>query len=265
MSEYLHGYDQGEFHRLVEQAEFLGPEIFQQIDLSFSKQLLEPGCGAGAQTRFLAMRAPSAQILSFDRAEDPIAFAKNWLKNTDTSIQSRIRFIASEAMALQKDYADTFDACYICWMLEHVPDPVQLLKDIKPLLQKNARIFITEVQNDTLRFFPECPLTMQAWEAICKHQLAIGGDPYVGNKCAGYLAEAGFSNIEVLPHLMIRSKDAPSERDAMVQYWAKLMYSAVRFIDQSLWDGVEEELTIWLQNKNARFEYTFVQSFGSNV
>lgn len=265
MEAYLHGYDQGEFHRLVEQAEFLGPEIFQEIDLSFSRHLLEPGCGAGAQTRYLAQKAPKAQILSFDLAAAPIAFAQHWLSQADKNLQQRIEFKQSEVTALLTDYANYFDACYICWMLEHVPKPVNLLKDIHPLLQQGAKIFVTEVQNDTLKFFPECPLTMQVWHAMCEYQISIKGDPYVGEKCASILSEAGYTNIIVKPHQMVRSQAKPEQLESMIRYWTKLMFSAVRFLDTSLWNGVENELELWLQQPDAQFEYTFIQTFADKA
>ncbi|MFN4123094.1 MAG: methyltransferase domain-containing protein [Flavobacteriales bacterium] len=263
MGTYLHGYDQDEFHRLVEQAEFLGPEIFQEIDLSFSTRLLEPGCGAGAQTRYLTQKAPNAQILSFDVAEAPIAFAKHWLSQADERLQKRIEFRQAEAAELRTDYANFFDACYICWMLEHVTEPAKLLKEIYPLLQQGAKIFVTEVQNNTLTFYPPCPLTMRVWKAICDHQQAIGGDPFVGEKCASYLSEAGYDKIEVKPHQMIRSQVDHQNLHEMIQYWIKLMFSAARFLDVSLWDGVENELAVWMKHPDAQFSYTFVQSFAT--
>lgn len=262
MAAYLHGYDQDEFHRLVEQAEFLGPEIFQEIDLSFSTRLLEPGCGAGAQTRYLAQKAPKAQIVSFDLAAEPIAFANHWLSQADEQLHKRIKFVQSTAADLVKDYANYFDTCYICWMLEHVPEPVKLLNEIHSLLQPGAKIFITEVQNDTLKFYPECPLTMRVWQAMCEYQLSIHGDPYVGKKCASYLIESDFMNVTVKPHQMLRSQAQPEQLQAMLRYWIKLMFSAARFLEKSLWDGVENELELWLKHPDARFEYTFIQTFG---
>jgi ubiquinone/menaquinone biosynthesis C-methylase UbiE len=261
MSDYIHGYNEQEFQRLLHQAEFLAPYIFENLDFSSSKRILEPGCGVGAQTRILAGKSPKAQLVSFDRAEAPIQKAKEWLLD-QKDLAKRIQFLQTEPQKLQKEFTAYFDTCYICWMLEHVAEPVAFLREIKPLLQIGGRIIITEVQNETLILSPDCPITMRFWKAICDYQLSIEGDPYVGLKCADYLKQAGYRNIVQRPYTMRLDASTPQKLGDMLRYWVELMRSVNPFLPSSLWDGVEKEMHELSKHPQAVFSYTFIQTVG---
>jgi ubiquinone/menaquinone biosynthesis C-methylase UbiE len=261
MSDYIHGYNEQEFQRLLHQAEFLAPYIFENLDFSSSKKILEPGCGVGAQTRIIAKISPNAQIVSFDRAEAPILKAKEWLLDKP-ELSKRIRFLQTDPIKLQENYSNYFDTCYICWMLEHIAEPVPFLSGLKPLLQVEGRILLTEVQNNSLVFSPECPIAMRFWKAICDYQLSIYGDPNVGMKCAAYLQEAGFREIVQRPYTMFIDTSAPQKLKSMLLYWVELMRSVSPFLPPSLWDGVEKEMHELSEQPQAAFSYTFIQTEG---
>jgi len=263
MSAYIHGYNEEEFQRLLHQAEFLAPYIFENLDFSATKRILEPGCGVGAQTRILAEISPNAEVIAFDSAESPILKAKEWLLN-QPEFSRRIQFLQTNPIKLQENYSNYFDTCYICWMLEHIAEPVTFLSEIKPLLQNNGRILITEVQNDSLVLFPECPITMRFWKAICDYQLSIDGDPYVGLRCVDYLKQAGYRNIVQRPYTMRLDASTPQKLGDMLRYWVELMRSVNPFLPSSLWDGVEKEMHDLSKHPQAVFSYTFIQSEGVN-
>lgn len=50
---YLHGFSKTEQDRLREQAVFSEQTIYRDIDFSESKNIIEVGCGVGAQTEIL--------------------------------------------------------------------------------------------------------------------------------------------------------------------------------------------------------------------
>lgn len=261
MCAYIHGYNEEEFQRLLHQAEFLAPHVLKNLDFSSSKRILEPGCGVGAQTRILAAIAPNAQVIAFDKADAPILKAKEWLVN-QPEFSERIQFLQTDPIKLRKNYSNYFDTCYICWMLEHITEPVPFLIELKPLLQDEGRILLTEVQNDSLVLSPECPITMRFWKSICDYQLSIQGDPNVGMKCAAYLQEAGFREIVQRPYTMFIDASAPQKLKAMLLYWVELMRSVSPFLPASLWDGVEQEMHELSEQPQAIFSYTFIQTEG---
>ena len=76
MANYVHGFDPEEQLRLKEQAEFLAPMVYKELDFSGCKQLLEVGSGVGAQTRILLERFPDLQITCVDYSAVQLAQAR---------------------------------------------------------------------------------------------------------------------------------------------------------------------------------------------
>ena len=76
MANYVHGFDPEEQLRLKEQAEFLAPMVYKELDFSGCKQLLEVGSGVGAQTRIMLERFPDLQITCVDYSAVQLAQAR---------------------------------------------------------------------------------------------------------------------------------------------------------------------------------------------
>jgi ubiquinone/menaquinone biosynthesis C-methylase UbiE len=120
--EYLHGFSSTEQERLYKQARFLEESVYQNIDFSDSKKLIEVGCGVGAQTEILLERFPHLHITGVDASEAQLKTATARLQGSPE--KSRVDFFQADALHLQfKD--DSFDSAFICWFLEHVQEPVE--------------------------------------------------------------------------------------------------------------------------------------------
>ena len=79
---YLHGYTKEEQNRLYQQARFLETSVFESIDFSKSKRLLEVACGVGAQTEILLKRFPHIKIDGIDASQEQLHTAEKHLKNS---------------------------------------------------------------------------------------------------------------------------------------------------------------------------------------
>jgi hypothetical protein len=66
---YLHGFSPVEQARLIKQARLLESTIFNSIDYTGVKQLLEVGSGVGAQTEILLRRFPDLRVTCVDLNE----------------------------------------------------------------------------------------------------------------------------------------------------------------------------------------------------
>jgi len=73
---YLHGYSPEEQARLVKQARFLEPTVFENVNFSKQQKLLEVGCGVGAQTEILLRRFPHLKIHGIDSSKPQITRAR---------------------------------------------------------------------------------------------------------------------------------------------------------------------------------------------
>ncbi len=73
---YIHGYDPRENERLADQAGTLVDLLHSDTAYASGSNVLEAGCGVGAQTITLARRSPHARFTSVDISAASIAEAR---------------------------------------------------------------------------------------------------------------------------------------------------------------------------------------------
>ncbi|NJN37341.1 MAG: TetR family transcriptional regulator [Nitrospiraceae bacterium] len=93
--------------------------------------------------------------------------------------------------------AESFDAAFLCWVLEHVSDPMRVLSEVRRMLRPGSPVVVTETQNMSFFLDPYSPQTLAYWLAFNDHQLELGGDPFVGAKLGNMLQAVGYRDIEV--------------------------------------------------------------------
>ena len=219
---YIHGFTKGEQDRLFEQARVHEDAIFNTIDLSQCKSILEVGSGVGAQTQILLERFPEAKIQCVDASPEQVARAKSAL--TAQVKYGRVKI--DQADALHLPYKDnSFDGAFICWLLEHVQDPIGILAEAKRCLKPGGVIYVNEVFNATFYVHPYSPATLKFWFEFNDYQWSLKGDPFVGGKLANYLMAAGYQNVstKVLTHQY--DNRYPKKRAAFIDYWTELLLS----------------------------------------
>ena len=219
---YIHGYLDEEQERLREQALVIERPIYDFIDFSGVRDLLEIGSGVGAQTEILLRRFPHLKITGVEYESKQIKKALENMSNLDYG-NDKVEYLQQDATSL--DLSKQFDAAFICWVLEHIPQPVRVLKSMKPFLKKGAMVSITEVFNRTFYTYPIVPEVMEYWEIYNEYQEEIGGDPQVGAKLGDLLLEGGYVDIDLRSggfHLDSRNQE---EKRIVFNYWKNLMSS----------------------------------------
>lgn len=219
---YLHGFSKDEQDRLYQQARFFEPSVYQNVDFSQAKNLIEIGCGVGAQTEILLERFPEVDITGVDASEDQIARARDHL--TEAVSEGRVDLHQVDALHLPFE-ENSFDGAFICWLLEHVQTPVEILKEAHRVLRPHGKIICNEVLNATFYMHPYSPATQQFWFEFNDHQWNLKGDPFVGGKLANYLLQANFQEIktEVITHHY--DNRTPKIRAQFIEYWTSLLLS----------------------------------------
>jgi len=260
---YLHGYSPQEQERLYQQARFLEHSVFDQIDFSKQSKILEVGCGVGAQTEILLERFPQLQISGVDSSAKQIQKAKQRLKKEIKNGQ--VDFEVADALKLPfKD--DTFDGAFVCWFLEHVQTPVEILAEVRRALKPAGVIYCSEVLNATFYVHPYSPATLQYWFAFNDHQWMLKGDPFVGAKLANYLLASGFQNVETNVVTHHYDNRAPKKRAQFIEYWSSLLLSGAPGLlkAEKVTDEIVEEMTRELdrlkEDPNAVIFYSWVQA-----
>jgi ubiquinone/menaquinone biosynthesis C-methylase UbiE len=260
---YLHGYSDEERSRLGEQARVLAPWIHRGLPYAHSRNLLEIGCGTGAQLERLLDAFPQLHVTGVDRAADQIDAARRVLSGP--SHAPRAALVAAPAEALPFGDA-AFDSAFLCWILEHVESPARVLAELHRVLAPGAPVVITEVQNASLLLRPHAPRAMRYWDALNAQQLAMGGDPYVGARLGHYLHHAGFQDIVTTPGDMLFDDRDPAGRAAFCAYTKTLFLSAAPAllaagrVDQGDIDGMCEDLDAIGRGPGSLYFYTFVRA-----
>jgi ubiquinone/menaquinone biosynthesis C-methylase UbiE len=261
---YLHGFTREEQERLYRQARFLEHRVHEGLPLRRAKKLIEIGCGVGAQTDILLRRHPDVHVTGVDASPPHLERARKHLLGLPWA-KGRAEFVQGDAGNLQFD-SDSFDSAFLCWILEHVADPLLVLSEARRVLRPGSPIVCTEVLNATFFLEPYSPSTLAYWMAFNDHQLELGGDPFVGAKLGNMLQAVGYRDIEVEVKPIHLDNRFPGERAEFIEYWTELLLSGAPGlanagkVSASTVAGMKAELEEVAHNPNAVFFYCFVQA-----
>lgn len=162
--------------RLEEQARFiLKEEIHSLIEFGATEgsRVLDLGCGTGQLTRALAKQVgPDGEVIGVD-ADSGIFPQQN--------DQPGLSFECHRAGALPKSLG-VFDLIYARFLFQHLPDPVEALRNAASLLAPDGRIVIVDSDDGLILTYPSKPELDTLLEAARAKQASKGGDRYIGRK-----------------------------------------------------------------------------------
>lgn len=260
MSDYLHGFDPKEQRRLTEQAGILAPLVYKGVDFVGCKKLLEVGSGVGAQTRILLESYPHLQITCIDASDVQLAQARLNL----AEYGDRVRFEQQDGCTLSLE--ERFDAAFVCWTLEHVPAPIELLQRLKAHLLPGAKLVVTEVFNSSFYTTAGYDALHHYFKVMNGFQRKIGGDPDVGIRLGSLLISAGFQSISTQFEGFYLDKRSLHDRKKVTAFWKELLESAAPALlseglcSQKEVAGMGFDLDRISEDGNAIFFYQFVQA-----
>ncbi|MEM6726498.1 MAG: class I SAM-dependent methyltransferase [Bacteroidota bacterium] len=262
---YIHGYSDYEQKRLFEQGRTTAGFLHQHFDCSSVNHLLELGCGVGAQTSVLLEKYPHLKITGIDLSEEQLEQARKNL--SDFGIDpSRYELRQGNLMALDLSDHSPYDAGLFCWVLEHLPDPQQALREAKRVLGPGSRLFINETFNSNLNILPRHPDIEQYWSWIMESSLAAGTWPDIGATIPNDLYDLGFVDIQVLPNLVFHAKqDIPTKHDWFL-FWIEVMRSYYPVVlkahpeSKEVWDRVVHAMQDYGSDPASIFTYTLLQT-----
>jgi ubiquinone/menaquinone biosynthesis C-methylase UbiE len=223
-NDYIHSFTAQEQQRLIDQALFLEPYHHPGLDLRGCRRVLEVGCGVGAQMSVLLRRWPEAHVSGVDRSDTQLDRARQTLSAALAEGRAELHLAAGDHLP----FADNaFDAVCVFWVFEHVNAPMPILSEIRRVLRPGAPFYATEVFDKGLYMYPAGAATAAYFRAFTALQAEFGGDPDIGVRMAGLLAQAGFVDVaptDVSPTLDARMTDA-SARGAFLEYFQTLLLS----------------------------------------
>ena len=256
---YVHGYSDREQERLLDQANTLAELLHHDTFYPAGSNVLEAGCGVGAQTIILAQKSPEAHFTSVDISPVSLGTAR-------TSIEQRgllnVKFCAADVFHLPFE-PDSFDHVFVCFLLEHLRKPLEALKRLKMVLRSGGTITVIEGDHGSAYFYPESKFAQQAIDCLVKVQSDMGGNAFIGRQLYPLIKQAGFRDVRVTP----RQVYADSSRPEWVNGFTKNTFNAMveGAKEQALKNGMAD-LKSWEQGiadlhaaagENGTINYTF--------
>jgi SAM-dependent methyltransferase len=265
MQSYIHGYSGREAIRLTDQATTLSQLLHGDSFFPPQTRVLEAGCGTEAQTVFLAQGSPEARITAVDISLASLAEAKS---KTDRMGITNVVFLRSDLYNLPFE-KQSFDHIFVCFVLEHVNRPVEILATLKMFLRPGGTITVIEGDHGSAYSFPRSEAAQEAIRCQVELQAKSGGNALIGRELYPLLHSAGFEKITVSPRMVY----VDGSRPGLIEGFTKNTFTAMiqgvreralndRIIDAATFDRGIRDLYRTAQADGV-FCYTFFKAVAS--
>ena len=241
---YVHGYSGRESQRLLDQASTLVELLHWDTAFPAGSTVLEAGCGVGAQTVTIAQASPHARICSVDISEQSLQVARARVAGAGLP---NVAFLQGDIFQLPFP-PQHFDHVFVCFVLEHLRDPLAALACLKQLLKPGGTMTAIEGDHGSTYFHPESRDAHRAIQCLIDLQAKSGGDALIGRRLYPLLAGAGFQSVTVSPRMVYVDASRPALVDGFTRKTFNAMVEGVRddaiaggLIDAATWDrGVRD-------------------------
>jgi SAM-dependent methyltransferase len=222
--DYVHGYGEREGRRLQDQAQTLADLLHGGLAFPPGARIVEPGCGVGAQTLELARRHPRAHFVSVDVSAASLAEAERAARRAGLT---NVEFRQADVFALPFPLA-SFDAAFVCFLLEHLADPLRALRAVARVVKPGGALVVVEGDHGSTLLHPESAFARRAIQAQVDLQAAAGGDADIGRRLYPLLVEAGLSDVRVEPRQVYVDGSKPAWADGFTLKTYTAMIAGVR-------------------------------------
>ncbi len=262
-SEYVHGYDGKENERLSDQANTLVELLHSDTFYPAGSTVLEAGCGVGAQTVTLAAKSPEALFTSIDISQESIDEARI---RCSTLGYKNVKFMQADIFKLPFT-AESFDNVFVCFVLEHLKNPVEVLMILKCLIKPGGTITVIEGDHGSAYFYPDSVNAHKAIACQVELQKRAGGNAMIGRELYPLLVKAGFNDVCVSPRMVYVDSSSPGLVEGFTKKTFTAMIEGVRekALSEGLANGADFDRGIAdlyrTSENDGVFCYTFFKAF----
>ena len=235
---YIHGRSESESERLSFQASRLSDLLHLGTMYPQGSEVLEAGCGVGAQTVILAKNSPGARFTSVDISTESLLLASQRIRDNGLT---NVTFRQDDISSLPFD-PGTFDHVFICFLLEHLPRPLSALEGLKTVMKPGGSITVIEGDHGSALFTPDTSAARAVIRCLVDLQREMGGNALIGREIPHIIRKAGFADVRVFPRLAYADEGDPGSGEAVRKIFIA-MIEGVRdgavshgLIDEKTWD-----------------------------
>lgn len=225
----------GEYKRLKMQGEAMRPSDMIGVDYVREKlkdkdtvYILDAGCGYGVVGRDRFAGFSKKVILGIDYSEAVLKKAREL--NDDPNAYYECVDLLSEnfedemEMIMDKYNIEKFDVVFGAYVLQHVKDPLKVLRNIRTCMAKDGYVIFRQSDEGTYITYGDEGLVKK----ICERYLKAPGldDRFIGRKMFHYLESTGYKQINVFGSFINTSQMDYDERMALykMRFSLRTMY-----------------------------------------
>jgi SAM-dependent methyltransferase len=261
--QYIHGYDARESQRLQDQARSVMDLLHGDTRYPAGSVVLEVACGTGAQTVSLARNNPGTRFVSFDHSAKSLAEARARVRSENLT---NVEFHQADLFALP--FAErSFDHLFVCFVLEHLVEPLQALITLGRYLKPDGSITVFEGDHGSAYFHPESASARRAIACQVDLQRRLGGDACIGRQLYPLLVGAGFATPRVWPRMVYVDSSRPHLVESFTKGTFTAMIAGVReqAINVGMIDAATFDAGIWALERTAEDDGVFCYTFFKGV
>jgi SAM-dependent methyltransferase len=192
---YVHGYSATEATRLSDDTVYPA-----------GSQVLEAGCGVGAQTVHLLAHSPRTHFTCIDRAPSSLAAARASIAALSPAVP--VTFMEADLFRLPFPAAH-FDHAFVCFVLEHLDRPEEALRSLMRVVRPGGSITVIEGDHGSTFFHPSSDKAQRTIACLVRVQAQGGGDANIGRRLFPLLSAVGLRDVQVSPRFVYCDSSRP--------------------------------------------------------
>lgn len=232
---YVHGYTSREGARLVDQATTLADILHFDTVYAAGATVLEAGCGVGAQTVLLARKNPNVLFTAVDVEPESLRLAR---ERVSTQGHKNVTFHQCDIFDLPYD-DDSFDHLFVCFLLEHLSNPIAALQSLRRVLRRGGTVTVIEGDHGSAYFHPDSPYAKKTIRCLVDLQVKMGGNPLIGRELYPLLREANYDDVVVSPRMIYVDSSKPGLMDGFTKNTFIAMVEGVK--EEAIRTGLMKE------------------------